>query len=169
MGTPPPSGGGNFLTQKIGGLPVWAWGGVVIVGLIAGLWLIPKFFGGGTSSATPTADASGSTDATGISGVVPNTGGVPITQLPISTGPQGPAGPPGTAGWAPPPVAFRGETYTAHGSDDLTLGEMAQNVYGNSAYWELIAHDPHNHSYWPGGATSGTRAPLGKPVTIPSL
>jgi hypothetical protein len=70
--SPPPSHGGNFLSQSTAGLPNWAWL-LVIAGGIAAAYFIPKFFPGTSSGGT----TSGGGNASGLGLAVDPTTGLP--------------------------------------------------------------------------------------------
>lgn len=71
-----PESGGNFLTKKMGPLPIWAWAVIGVAGgyiLLKKTSLLSSLGGSGSSTSSGTNSGSGSTD-TGSTGTIDSSG-----------------------------------------------------------------------------------------------
>lgn len=184
------SGIGGFLGKSTAGLPNWAWGAVIVVG-IGAAYFLPKFLG----QKNPTDATSTGTDQTSglglavdpttglpyaVEGLVPSgglAGGTGVQGPPGPTGtigPVGPGGPPGTIGGTStkpaPGSTFKGPTGVLHyvTTGNETLRDIATKF--GAGTWNSIYAIPDNQKLF-GAMSSATAAgykpPSGMVITLP--
>ena len=154
---------GNFMSQKLAGLPVWSWGLIVLAGVGVGFFFLNRKQ---AATATPANSPAQQAlqDTTPTSEQVPNTTGDQVFIVPSPTSPPG--------GIIPPPTGGNGtasQTYTirqpgkAQGYDQNHAGPPIWSGPGTNAIGEIpwgsvvtstgIPVDGPSNSGQPGGST----------------
>jgi len=117
--SPPParSGGGNFFTQKLGPMPMWAWIGIATAGVLM-FYLYRKNQAAASTAAASTSTSTG-TDTTDSS-LIPQF----VNQVYTNNTP--PAAPPSTTTSTSPPVT--GTTVAVPNVANMTADEAEQTL-----------------------------------------
>jgi hypothetical protein len=183
---PEESGIGGFLGKSTAGLPNWAWGAVIIVG-IGAAYFLPKFLGTGQKATDATSTGTDQTSGLGLAvdpttglpyaveGLVPSgglAGGTGVQGPPGATGTVGPIGPTGPAGTSSPAPGstFKGPTGVLHyvTTGNETLRDIATKF--GAGTWNSIYAIPDNQKLF-GAMSSATAAgykpPSGMVITLP--
>jgi hypothetical protein len=160
-----PPGGGNFLTQKMGPLPVWAWGG--ILGAVAVVYI--RMRGGSSSTGTTTGTsttvppAQGATSAPGGS---PTLGGTPVyVYSQPGSNAQTADGSSGLLGPAPTTPLAVGPGATVNAETTVGGTAPASTAAGGSVTLGGAPGQP-NEGIWSSNVATGT-SPGGPGPTIP--